>query len=348
MPRTVHRNSAVIDSTERAYDLNVPQERWLQDVIERLRPAFDGGLGIFGWLYDARDFKNLVFTRPVFLDIHQGLPAALMQCSKDPDTSLSHLQMHYRTPAGPFSMSLGNWFAHYKPWRKYVYPLGIKDLLVVNGIDSNRKGCAISAPRREITRITPERLALLQYFSSHLATAYRLRRRTESGAEGRPGPEHARVEAVLSPSGRVEHASTAGRRRDARHALSIAVRAAERARGKLRRAEPAEAMQIWKAMVADRWSLCDHFESDGRRYILAYVNTPEAPRLRVLSGLERRVLSCSALGKSNKLIAHEFGIPLSAVSSALKRAAAKLGAGRPRDLVALMDRVLAAPVSAEG
>src|ERR1039457_2938734 len=139
---SVTRNSAVIDSTERAYDLHTPKDRWLLEVIERLRPALDSGLGIFGWLYDARDFRNLVFTSPVFLDIPEALPGALVNCSKDPGTPLSLTKMHYRTPAGPFSMSLGDQFAHYAPWRKYVYPLGIKDLLVVNGIDSNRQGCA--------------------------------------------------------------------------------------------------------------------------------------------------------------------------------------------------------------
>jgi DNA-binding CsgD family transcriptional regulator len=341
------RDAAVIDSTERAYDLLAPKERWLHEIIEHLRPALDSGLGIFGWLYDARDFKNLVFTNPVFLGIPPELPGALVSCNQDPDTPLALVQMHYRTPAGPFSMSLGNEFANYMPWRKHVHPVGVKDLLVVNGIDANRMGCAISAPRRAVARISAERLALLQYLSAHLATAYRLRRRIEALSDTPPGPEHPRVEAVLTPSGRLEHASTLGRSREAKRALSLAVRAAERARGKLRRAQPEEAMRLWKSMVSGRWSLSDHFESDGRRYILAYVNPPEAPPVRTLSQLERQVLSCSALGKSNKLIAHELGIGMNTIGSALKRAASKLGASRPRDLVAIMDRVLVARVSEE-
>jgi len=343
----VIRNSAVIDSTERAYDLQTSKDRWLLEVIERLRPALDSGLGILGWLYDASDFGNLVFTSPVFLDIPEGLPSALMNCSKDPDTPLSLLKMHYRTPAGPFSMSLGDQFAHWAPWRRHVHPLGLKDLLVVNGIDSNRQGCAISAPRRQIVRISPERMALLRYLSVHLATAHRLRRRIEGLSPNQPGPEHPQVEAVLSSSGRLEHASSLGRSRQARQALSLAVQAAERARGKLRRAQPEEAMKMWRSMVRGRWSLSDHFESDGRRYILAYVNPAHAPTIRSLSTMERQVLSCSALGKSNKLIAYELGVEITSVSAALTRATVKLGASRPRDLVALMDRVLVAPVAEE-
>lgn len=335
----------MVDSTERAYDLSERGEHWLASVIESLRPAMDSGLGIFGWLYDARDFRNLVFTDPVFLDIPEGLPAALFSCSQDPETPLALTQMHYRTPAGPFSASLGTHFARFKPWRRHVFPLGVKDLLVVNGVDANRRGCAISAPRCNLTRISPARLALLQHLSVHLATAYRLRRRIDAISGERPGPDHSRVEAVLSPSGELVHASSSGRPREARHALSLAVRAAERARGKLRRAQPEEAMKLWKSMVSGRWTLSDHFESDGRRYLLAYVNPPSAPPLRSLSELERQVLSCAALGKSNKLIAHELGINLPTVGAALKRAAGKLGATRPRDLMALMDRVLSAPVS---
>ncbi|MEO8903927.1 MAG: LuxR C-terminal-related transcriptional regulator [Polyangiaceae bacterium] len=339
------KDSAVVDSTERAYDLSARGEHWLADVINHLRPAVDSGLGIFGWLYDARDFRNLVFTDPVFLDIPKDLPAALVACSQDPDTPLALTQMHYRTPAGPFSASLGTHFANYRPWKKYVFPVGVKDLLVVNGVDANRRGCAISAPRRNITRISPARQALLEHLSVHLATAHRLRRRIEAVSGERPGPAHPRVEAVLSSSGKLEHASSTGRSREAGQALSLAVRAAERARGKLRRTHPDEAMKLWKSMVSGRWTLSDHFESDGRRYILAYVNPPVAPPVRSLSELERQVLSCAALGKSNKLIAHELGITMPTVGSALKRAAAKLGAIRPRDLVAIMDRVLVAPVS---
>ncbi len=341
------KDAAVIDAAEQAYAVSAPTENWLQEIILKLQPALDSGSGIFGWLYDARDFKNIAFSNPVFLGVAPELPVALVNCSQDAETSVSLIQRHYRTPAGPFSTSLGDGFAGFTPWRRHIHPLGVKDLLVVNGIDANRKGCAISAPRRGIAQASAERLALLRYFSVHLATAYRLRRRIDASPAHLAGPAHPRVEAVLSSSGRLDHASSKARHRDARDALSVAVRAAERARGKLRRASPGEAISVWKTMVSGRWSLSDHFESDGRRYILAYVNTPDAPPLRTLSELERQVLSCSALGKSNKLISHELGLGLAAVSSALKRATSKLGARRPRDLIAIMDQVLEAPVADE-
>ena len=341
------RISAIIDSAERAYDLSTAGGQWLQEVVEALRPALDHGLGIFGWEYDARDFKSLVFTNPVFMGIPPELPAALVSCTTDPDTPASLTQRHYRTPAGPFSMSLGEQFAQYRPWRRFIYPLGVKDLIVINGVDANRRGSAISAPRRSVTRLSPERIALLQRFSGHLATATRLRRRFARAPQQAPGPSHPRVEAVLAPNGKVEHAKSDAKQRLLRESLARAVKSAERARGKLRRTEPNEALKIWRSMVEGRWTLSDHFESDGRRYILAYLNPPEAPPMKALTPFERQVLSCTALGKSNKLIAYELGVSLTAVSSALKRASTKCGAKRPRDLLAILDRVLEAPTAAE-
>jgi DNA-binding NarL/FixJ family response regulator len=132
------------------------------------------------------------------------------------------------------------------------------------------------------------------------------------------------LEAILTPNGRVVHAEKPAKVESARTALHRAVQAFDHARGSLRRRHPDEAIAIWRALVAGRWSLVDHIESDGRRYVLAHRNDPNVPDIRGLSVRERQVLAYAALGHSNKVIAYDLGLSPSTVASHLARARAKL------------------------
>ena len=74
-----------------------------------------------------------------------------------------------------------------------------------------------------------------------------------------------------------------------------------------------------------RWSLVDHFDSNGRRYLMAHRNDPDTPDLRGLTLRERQVVGYAGAGHSNKIIAYELGLTLSTVAGHLARARAKLG-----------------------
>ncbi len=99
----------------------------------------------------------------------------------------------------------------------------------------------------------------------------------------------------------------------------------DRARGPLRRRDPEAAVRIWEALVAGRWSLLDHFDSDGRRFIVAHRNDAEVADARGLTHRERQVVAQVALGQSNKMIAYELGLSTSTVANHLASARAKLG-----------------------
>ena len=66
-------------------------------------------------------------------------------------------------------------------------------------------------------------------------------------------------------------------------------------------------------------------DSDGRRFILAHRNDPDAPDIRGLTLRERQVVAYVALGHANKVIAYELGLTISTVASHLARARLKLG-----------------------
>jgi DNA-binding CsgD family transcriptional regulator len=128
----------------------------------------------------------------------------------------------------------------------------------------------------------------------------------------------------MRPDGKVEHAEDAAQSPGARDSLRRSVLAYDRARGALRRRDPDEAVAIWQALVAGRWSLVDHFDSDGRRFVIAHRNDPTPPDTRGLTLRERQSLAYAAIGHSNKQIAYELGLAASTVSGHLAQARAKL------------------------
>jgi DNA-binding NarL/FixJ family response regulator len=132
-------------------------------------------------------------------------------------------------------------------------------------------------------------------------------------------------EAVLDPNGRVQHAQERAEPQSARDSLREAVRSRERARGSLRRKDADTALGIWRALVVGRWSLVDHFESDGRRYIVAVPNAPRSRDPRGLTDREQAVAELLALGQSNKRIAYALGVSEGTVAALAHRTLRKLG-----------------------
>ena len=148
-----------------------------------------------------------------------------------------------------------------------------------------------------------------------LLAALRLRRRLEATSARASDDLLRRSEAVLTPGGHLEHAEGAARDESNRDALRTAARSVDRARGSLRRRDPEAALDLWQGLVSGRWSLIDHFDTDGRRLLLARENQPGGPAIAPLSLRERNVLALRAQGRSVKIIAYELGLGVSAVGA---------------------------------
>jgi DNA-binding CsgD family transcriptional regulator len=102
----------------------------------------------------------------------------------------------------------------------------------------------------------------------------------------------------------------------------------------MRRRDPDEAVELWRGLVAGRWSVVDQFDHDGKRFVVAVPNEPR-PRFtgRELTAREAQVTALAARGHSNKLIAYELGLSVSTVGAYLASAARKLGAPTRASLV---------------
>lgn len=166
---------------------------------------------------------------------------------------------------------------------------------------------------------------------AHLGAALRLR------ALGAQSPDTATsedaTEAVLSPSGRVLHATASAQKVRARTSLSEAVLRAEKARGKLRRTDGAEATRLWSALVGGRWSILETVERDGKRFLLARRNELAGSDLVALTKDESDVVWLSAQGHSHKYVAYELGLSVASVLRRLRSAMKKLRVTSRRELL---------------
>jgi DNA-binding CsgD family transcriptional regulator len=203
-----------------------------------------------------------------------------------------------------------------------VFGSRVSDALGVIASEPSGHGCVFNALAAERRALSRSARAMWTRVASHLAIGYRLARQRD-----------VRTEAVLHPSGRLEHAEEVAASRDDRDALSEATRAIDRARGRLRRVDQEEAVAIWTGLVRGRWSLVEQVDHDGKRYLFAKRNPPSVAAWSTLTEAEAQVVAHAAEGQPHKFIAYELGMSLAGVAAHLKRAARKVGARSRLELV---------------
>jgi DNA-binding CsgD family transcriptional regulator len=311
------------------YDVQQPKDLWLNGVLRAVAPAMDRGEGVGGALYDVSvDSPGIVevmdgigitsewreaglalhrdsrFIPQIFASYRTATCATIPELIEDPEVT-----RRLRT----------DYFAQH----------GVHDQIIINGLDCSGKGCVLYVFSRSPLAISDGQRDVFRRLATHLATAYRLQRQL---AGGEP-PTINGLEAVLTPVGQVKHAEADAKSVQARRDLTLAVRQRERVRD----CPPMNAERVVRSLrglVSARWTLVDHYESDGKRYVLARENAPKPLEPVRLSGRERQVVALAALGRSNKLIAYELGLAYSTVRVLMARASAKLGATSRSELIA--------------
>ena len=314
------------------YALEPSDERWLDAVVERLETELHGGFGIFAYTFDARDLASVQASGFAVRGTSAELEAIGRQFIGAAPPELSAL-LYPRVP----QLFVGSKDLGLVP--PPFAELGIGDVLGLIGAAGNGLGAVIGAHHRTLCRPRPRVAASWQRLAVHLATAYRLR----SELLHSPGTPLDEAEAVLSPDGSLEHATSAAKPASAREALRRAARSMDRARGKLRSDDTDAALELWRALVDGRWTLLDHFDSDGRRFLIAVKNPPAVAAQRGLTARERQVVAYVAGGHSNKLIAYELGVSQGSVAEAIANALSKLGLQSRAELARLMRGAPASP-----
>jgi DNA-binding CsgD family transcriptional regulator len=211
-----------------------------------------------------------------------------------------------------------------QPFAELARELRVEDFMGIGTIQPDRRGCLLGVPLPRVERPSADLDRRWSKLITHVMAGFRLH-------EAAP---HA--EAILETDGRVVHAEGPAQDKMSRAALRDAARRIDRARGSMRKSDPEGALDLWRGLVSGRWSLIDHFDSDGRRYLVARQNDPEVPDPRALDRRERQVLGYAVLGASLKHIAYALGLDESSVSRARRSAMRRLGCKTLAEVFALM------------
>ena len=312
----------LLELVEATYLVDLPDGEWLSRLAETARPLLDRGFGL-----SVFEFHRRPDGLPQVLQSRRlGIPPKLEEmyskvfATMDPEIRKRPFRMG-PCVTGSEMMGQKQEFREQPHMKQYAQTVGMFDSLWITAAEPSGWGCGLHSGRPEIAWATRAERETWGRVAGHLSAAVRLRRRLSLS---RAAGVTVSPEAVLDPSGKVHEANGEAKQEPARELLKRAVVELERSRGPLRREEPEKALAGWKALVAGRWSLVDHLELDGRRFILARQNEPAGEGPAALTPREKQVVGYAKLGHHNKLIAYELGISDSTVRVLLARAAAKL------------------------
>jgi DNA-binding CsgD family transcriptional regulator len=319
----------VMKVLDAAYDVGQPRDRWLSGVLHSMTPTFDRGAGVGGLLYDISRDGQIQVERMEGINVSSGFEQVGLAMHRD-SRFTQEIIARYRSSLCATLPQLFEDPRLLGSMRRDFYDHHqVAGQIMINGIDCSGKGCVLYVFSPRTLALSDGQRDLFSRLATHVSTAYRLQRQL-AGTDPAVSPG---VEAVLSPSGHVDHAEAGARSAGARRELELAVRHRERARDFTDK-DAQRVVRSLKGMVDARWTLVDHYETGGRRYILARENAPKPVAPARLSQRERQVVALASLGRTNKLIAYELGLAQSTVRVLMARAGAKLGATSRHQLVA--------------
>lgn len=329
-------SDSAIDVVEAAYALEVDAADWLPNVLGAGTSMLDFGMGCYGAIgAGVTESGEPVVVQAMGSPGAEELPMKIFEAGAEAGPELvSRASASVRGGVYLLSDLCEQFPRACEIINRHV---GSKDMLSMTAIDPNGAGVHISIPSQEIMTLSRQERELWQMLNVHLAAGHRLRRGlgTSGEAEGAPLTEiPLDAEALIDPKRfLVAHAIGEAQHSDAAISIRRAARYVDKARGPLRRDDPAEALRLWEGLVRGKWSLVDWFDSDGRRFILA---RPNAPRIRDPRGLterEAQVVTYAGAGDSSKLIGYRLGLSQSYVSRLLNDAMHKLGVKTQAQLV---------------
>jgi DNA-binding CsgD family transcriptional regulator len=251
---------------------------------------------------------------PATLKIVLNAPAAEQAFGKTQGSTFSQLS------------GLGERVVSVPGWRD-CWTAPIVDSLGLISRDATGRGVAVCVGLAETATVNAREARLLLRLATHVGASARLR-----SSEGTRRLEDADV--VLSPRGKVVHAS------DEKHLRAEPLRDGLERRNFARKSrhDAEKALEVWQGLVAGRWSIVDHFDTDGKRFVLAMKNAPEVDAREGLPPEERRVASLAAMGHRDKEIAYMLGITPARVAASLRRVRAALRVNTRAELAAVWRR----------
>lgn len=304
-----------VDLVEAAYRLDGTEAQWLNCLLELAQADLDTGAGVYAFT-GHEDLPNYA-EAPTFAQrgLDPGFAARLLELNRDAPSAVYELLRTRLVTCGGLEQVLGVSSPSVQHFRALMEPIGIRDGFCLFAQDAADGSITLAAPSPQVVRAAPRVLGIWQRAGLHVVSALRLRRKLAA---------HKLVRgALLTPSGKIEDVS-AEMGGSIRAALVRAVCSMEKARSAAVRSAPEKALTLWQGLVDGEWSLVDHWEHSGRRYIAAYRNRPGVRDPRALGVTERTVAKMLSLGAANKEIAYSLGLPSGTVAACVSQILKKL------------------------
>lgn len=314
-----------VEVVESCYRPASSDAEWLRGVTEALSPL-DRGQGLVAFTYQGRAAGRLSPRTLVDVGCDHDWRETTRRLLGEAPPELVRALRGSSPPAGLFSQRLPELGQSAASFVGGLFgAVDVEDLLVVLAAEPRGLGALVAMPVRRGARFASRTVQQLGWISAHILSGQRLRRIARRAVLP--------ADAVLDPAGVVHHAGGGARSREVRGKLVRAVRSVERARGRLRWRDPDGALQLWQGLVDGTWSLVDHEDTDGRRWVLARRNAPEVQDPKALTPRERQVLAFAVLGHSNKYIGYLLGLAPSTVATHLHCVQRKLAVSSRRELI---------------
>ncbi|MBX3190890.1 MAG: helix-turn-helix transcriptional regulator [Labilithrix sp.] len=331
MGRTnVIRAASAVEIVEAAYDLSGSEAAWLRALLDVARSDLDVGSGLYAFTGDATNAdpeRSQVFAERALVPAFR---ARLLELNETAPTALFDVLRKRHVTCGGLEQVLGAGSPTVAQFRQVMAVAGVVDGFCMFAQDAQGGSVTVASPAPAPVKPSPRVRGIWQRVGLHVVAGLRLRRKLAARATRR--------DALLSPSGKLEDASATVADDDtARRALGDAVRAMEQARSAQVRASPERALELWRGLVAGQWSLVDHWEQGGRRYIAAYANQPGSRDPRALTASEQSVLRYVALGATNKEASYALGLSEKTVSGCVTQIMKKLRFRTRVDLAVMLD-----------
>lgn len=302
--------------------------RWLARVLPHVSACVGWERGGYAHAYDLRGATTRWgLSMPVVHELPPEVATTVMGCfAVSPDEVRRHLYLA-AGPAGTFSEHAGTTFEGMPGEAGASARVGVSDCAYVNATNPDGDGVIFCITRDGPGKLDARTRGQLSMIAAHVAAAQRLLRALVKGT--------AAPVAIFEADGRVAHVEKP--HEESLSVLRERVLAVDRARGRVRRTDPDRALSSWQALLRGRYSTIDRFESDQRRYVLAFVNEPSLIDPRGLTTAESAVAAWAARGHPEKVIAYELGLAQGTVSALLSRAYRKLGVRSRAALVARLE-----------
>jgi DNA-binding CsgD family transcriptional regulator len=319
----------VLDLIEYAYRLGPDEHDWFAGLARRAALLVPSASGAMAYSFDA-SAPGCGVTLAVW-GAH-GVPKRFTEATIRLNSATTPAEAvrfyHQGVVSGTVSERLASTGARIEENQTYASSVarhGFPDTFGLTASCPTFRGVAINSPLSRPLTIRRQAKDLWCRIGVHLQAAYRLRSALDAG-----GLE---AEAVIDPSRGVVHAEGEAQKPHRRGLLEAAARSVDAERTRRGSRDPDAALAFWQGLVDGRWSLIEQFESDGRRFFIAYPNSYGIGNPRALTQRERLVVAHVVQGDPNKWIAYQLGISEGTVARHVSASLRKLGLSHRNQLI---------------